>query len=111
MHRFDQAQVEALARRLERGEVTLWQALRDKAAKVDSDFDFEPRQVAPELSELARQVRALRDELEEERRLHRRELEALKAQHQREQAEQAAERREFEAQAAEFMAALNELTD
>ncbi len=38
VHRFDQAQVEALARRLERGEVTLWQALRDNTPKVDSDF-------------------------------------------------------------------------
>ncbi|MEI9935829.1 MAG: hypothetical protein WDO69_01265 [Pseudomonadota bacterium] len=111
VHRFDQAQVEALARRLERGEVTIWQALRGSPDKLDSDFDSEQRHVPPELSELARQMQALRGELEEERRLHRRELEALKAEHEREQAEHAAERREFDAQVSEFMALANELTD
>ena len=111
VHRFDDAQVEALAGRLEGGKITLWQALRGNADKGGSDLDFEQRDAAPVLSNMENQVQALRNELEELRRRHRREIVALQAEHERERIEHIAERREFETDVAEFMAALNELTD
>jgi hypothetical protein len=111
VHRFDHEQVETLAQGIESGRITLWQALqRTPKVKSEGDFELDQRDEEPARSELESQVGVLREELEDERQRHRREIEALHAQHERDRAQRDAERREFEAQLAEFMAVVDKLT-
>ena len=105
VHRFDDREVETLARGVENGTVTLWQEIRRRASDVSTDdslLDFNAADGCASCLELQKQVQALGDELIELRRRSRMNSEDL----EREKARFAAERREFEEQAAEFMATL-----
>ncbi len=111
VHRFDPDEVETLARRIEAGDVALWQSLRDAGDRGEHSIDSEPRAAAAAISDLERQVEALRDQLENERVRHGRELAALRAENERERQQRQAEHREFELQAAELIAVLDDLSD
>jgi hypothetical protein len=97
VHHFDPDEVEALARDIQSGNVTLWQELGPTSGTAAEDTE------RPCLSciELEEQVRVLRDQLRDQRVRHERELASLEAKHER-------EAREVATQVAELLASFED---
>lgn len=109
VHRFDDQEVEAVAQGVENGTLTLWQEIRRGAADVTTDeslFDRNAAEGCASCLALEKQIRALGEELDELGRRRRLDADDL----ERERAKFAAERREFEDEVAEFMAAAEEFS-
>jgi len=78
VHHFDPDEVEALARDIDSGSVTLWQELRDRFGDPTmSDQGI----TCDHCAELEREAEALREQLEQQRLKHRRDLDALQTAH------------------------------
>ena len=100
VHRFDPAEVEALAKDIEQGNVELWQELRatlDDRSHVDECVNC---------VDLEQRLRAMRDQFEVQRGNHRRELATLQAEHERRIAKHEAEAGALVAQVSELLASL-----
>lgn len=95
VHRFDPAEVEALASDIEAGQVALWQELGPTSG--DRDHTSECADCAD-----------LKERIESERSNHQRELASLQADHERQIARYDADARALVAQVAELLAGLEE---
>ena len=101
-YRFDDSEVEDVARRIESGEVTVWQQLRANSPSGLTDIagSVFGRAECGDCETLQQQVQQLSDELDELRRTHEHELRILR--HERERHER--ESRELHDQLTEFLA-------
>jgi len=108
VHQFDDKEVEGVAQGVENGTLTLWQEIRRgaTAAATDDSLLDEKTSNCAVCVHLEKQVQALSDELNELRRRRRLDADDLET----EKARFAAERREFEDEVAEFMAAAEALS-
>lgn len=100
-YRFDDDEVEDVARRIENGEITVWQELRASSSSAvnDASAPFFGNAQCGHCETLQQHVRQLNDDLAQLRCDHRLELSALREEHDH-------EARELHEQITEFLAML-----
>lgn len=103
IHRFDGAEVEALARGIESGDVTVWHELRRDSAD-DTPVDFSSPHECDACAALEQQVSGLREAVRRQRENHEREVTALRDEQRRARIRHETEARELHDQLTEFLA-------